>query len=109
MAQDHDDIFLTVPVASDVAPGEVSVDFGARSLRVAVCGKEIVSGELPQPVHPDDSTWQFGARRGCTRSGSADSKACPDGAANRVTDYAPATALVVLHVLKDKLSTPYLE
>ena len=61
--QDHDDIFLAVPVAADVTAGEVSVGFRARSLRVAIGGEVIVTGELPQPVHPEDCTWQFGARR----------------------------------------------
>ena len=60
--QDHDDIFLAVPVADGVAAGKVSVDFRARGLRVTVCGEEIVAGELPQPVHPEDCTWQFGAQ-----------------------------------------------
>ncbi len=60
--QDHDDTFLAVPVTDDVTAGEVSVDFRARSLRVAVSGEVIVAGDLPQPVHPEDCTWQFGAQ-----------------------------------------------
>ena len=60
--QDHDEIFLAVPVAGDTPARAVSVEFGARSLRVAVGGDVIVAGELPQPVHPENCTWQFGVR-----------------------------------------------
>jgi len=60
--QDHDDIFLAVPVTDDVTAGEVSVNFRPRSLRVAVGGVVIVAGDLQQPVHPEDCTWQFGAQ-----------------------------------------------
>lgn len=40
---------------------DVSVNFGARSLRVALRGQPVVEGKLTEAVHPDECTWQFGA------------------------------------------------
>ena len=60
--QDREDVYLSVLVSSAVAARDVHADFSARSLRLAVGGQIIVTGDLPKAIHPDDCTWQFGAQ-----------------------------------------------
>ena len=55
-------MFVHVLVSGDVTARDVRADFGARSLRLAICSVTVVAGELPLAIHPDDCTWQFGAR-----------------------------------------------
>jgi len=52
------DLDITVPVPANLKGRDFDVVISKTKLKVAVKGQSpIIDGELPHPIHPDESTW----------------------------------------------------